>query len=152
MIQTIKMVKLTLSILFVLCNLYAIAQTYNIDCVNSTTQSEMNLCAKAAYLKSDSTLNINYQKILSALDNNIQIVSKPKPLDTAQITYCETLKANIIAAQKVWAQFRDVNANAEKYIYNNGSMSPMIYFQSLEYQTKLRIDYLKKLYKDLFED
>jgi len=112
----------------------------------------MNLCAKAAYLKSDSTLNINYQKILSALDNNIQIVSKPKPLDTAQITYYETLKENIIVAQKVWAQFRDVNANAEKYIYNNGSMSPMIYFQSLEYQTKLRIDYLKKLYKDLFED
>jgi uncharacterized protein YecT (DUF1311 family) len=54
----------------------------------------------------------------------------------------------LIAAQRLWIQFRDANCNAAYGLYGGGSAGPMVRAACLEKDTKERIKELKIMYPE----
>jgi uncharacterized protein YecT (DUF1311 family) len=52
----------------------------------------------------------------------------------------------LIAAQRLWVQFRDANCNAAYGLYGGGSAGPMVRAACLEKDTRERIEELKVMY------
>jgi uncharacterized protein YecT (DUF1311 family) len=91
----------------------------------SQTQAEMNQSAFEEYQKSDVELNKVYSQLLQKLDNDEKLL--------------------LIKAQKDWIKFRDSHCTFEVYVYEGGSMQPMMYASCLRERTDARVKDLKDL-------
>lgn len=139
------MIKLRNLLVILFCTQFSFGQNIKLDCENGT-QAEMNFCAKIAFEKADIELNKTYKSIIDQLNKDIQTNIK----DSSLSLYNKTLKIKLIASQKNWIKLRDANATMEAYIYDGGSMSPMIFYKSKLNDTQIRIKYLKDFKEELF--
>jgi uncharacterized protein YecT (DUF1311 family) len=88
-------------------------------CHDANTQTELNKCSNSEYVKADKELNKVYKEIISGLSKDNL--------------------GNLKEAQLSWINFKDKNCYAEKMLYSNGSVAPMVYNFCLYRITKARI-------------
>lgn len=93
------------------------------------SQNEMNRCAQDEYKKADVELNKVYQQTMAKLSPEHR-----QKLKTAQLA---------------WIPFRDAHCDCDAFIFDGGSMQPLIQFTCLESETRNRIKQLKSLAGDV---
>jgi uncharacterized protein YecT (DUF1311 family) len=76
-----------------------------VNCTAATTQVDMNQCAGARYKRADAALNVAWRKLMAQAG---------------------PAKADYLAAQRLWLQFRDAECKAEGKSFEGGSIQPMI--------------------------
>ncbi|MGB8813270.1 MAG: lysozyme inhibitor LprI family protein [Paracoccaceae bacterium] len=92
------------------------ATAQDADCADAVTQYDMNSCAAEDLQVQDDNLNAAYaaaKSILKDIDADL-----PK----AEQGAIEAL----LAAQRAWITFRDQACTAEGFLYQGGSMQPMV--------------------------
>ena len=99
------------------------AQTKKQPCADAQNQQEMNRCAAEEYKKADAELNRVYQQLLPKLE----------------AAHKEKLKA----AQRSWLAFRDAHCDYEAFIFEGGTMQPLIQASCLEAVTRERTKQLR---------
>lgn len=81
-------------------------------CEDAQNQQEMNRCAAEEYKKADAELNKAYQQLLPKLE----------------APHKEKLKV----AQRAWVVFRDAHCDYEAFMFDGGTMQPLIQASCLE--------------------
>ncbi|MBS1789537.1 MAG: DUF1311 domain-containing protein [Acidobacteria bacterium] len=99
------------------------------ECADLETQAGMNRCALYKYQKADEALNKSYQETMNVVQPDL----KPK----------------LKAAQQAWIQFRDAHCECEAFIYEGGTIQPLIKYSCLETVTIARTKQLKALANDV---
>lgn len=90
------------------------------DCSDTAVdQADMTICADTHFKEADAALNASYAKLIKELDP-----------DTA---------AKLRAAQRLWLPYRDAACAAEAFLFDGGSMQPMIQSECLARLTKARL-------------
>jgi uncharacterized protein YecT (DUF1311 family) len=107
------------------------------DCLNSTTQLEMNFCAAWRAKLSDRSLNSAYQTVRRSYQQ-----SDAKEHGTLRLK-------NLTTAQLAWITFRDTTCTWEASKFSGGSIAPMIYSNCVDRVTKART---RELLDDLVDD
>ncbi|NDU99981.1 lysozyme inhibitor LprI family protein [Pseudoroseicyclus tamaricis] len=80
-----------------------------VDCSDGgTTQADMNHCALATYREADATLNDTWAEVRGQLGTDSAVYEQ------------------LLAAQRLWIEFRDAACAAEAALYEGGSMAPMV--------------------------
>lgn len=92
-------------------------------CADAQNQQEMNRCAADEYKKADAELNRVYQQLLPKLE----------------AAHKEKLKV----AQRAWLGFRDAHCDYEAFIFDGGTMQPLIQYSCLETVTRERTKQLR---------
>ncbi len=92
---------------------------FKAQCGVGQTQAEMNMQAKAAYLKADAAMGVVYKQI-------------QKILSTA------TEKKLLLDAQRAWIKFKETHCKSVAEGSAGGSIQPLIYFNCLEQLTQQR--------------
>jgi len=93
------------------------------DCPGQT-QSDLNMCAGAAFRAADAALNTSYKAILGRLKQN------------------DGTRNKLVAAQRAWLGFRDAECAFAAAGVQGGSIAPMI-------ELNCRADLTKSRQKDL---
>lgn len=91
------------------------------NCDTTMAQQGMNLCADRAFLAADAELNDAHADAVSC----------------AQVVGGEA-EALLRVAQRAWVPFRDAACKAEAYVFDGGSMQPMIFSYCLARLTEVR--------------
>lgn len=105
------------------------------DCMEASTQLDLNDCAAQDFQTQDADLNDAYasaKDILQGVDADLA----PKDQGAAKA---------LQEAQRAWITFRDAGCKAEAYLYEGGSIRPMIYSSCLARVTAARAQDLWKL-------
>lgn len=105
------------------------------DCMAATTQLDLNTCAAQDFAAQDANLNEAYasaKDILQGIDADLD------PADQG------AAKA-LLQAQRAWITYRDAGCMAEAYLYEGGSIQPMIYSACRARVTAARAQDLWKL-------
>ncbi|WP_248764780.1 lysozyme inhibitor LprI family protein [Pseudomonas protegens] len=103
--------------------LVPLAQAY--EC-NSTTQTDMNLCANVQQKAADKELNALYQQI------NQRLKDQPRS------------KKRLVSAQRAWVAFRDAECSFSTSGVEGGSLYPVAYSNCLTALTKARVESFKQ--------
>jgi uncharacterized protein YecT (DUF1311 family) len=97
------------------------------SCNVPSTGAEETNCFLQAYKTADQDLNRTYDRIRKFLGDD------------------EGGK-KLLAAQRLWLQFRGANCAAERELYSGGSAAPMVYYACMEADTRQRTAELKTMY------
>lgn len=103
-----------------------LAQAY--DC-NSSTQTDMTLCANALNKAADKELNTLYQQI------NQRLKDQPQS------------KKLLVSAQRAWLAFRDAECRFSTSGVEGGSLYPVAYSNCITALTKTRVESFKQYLK-----
>ena len=98
------------------------------DCMAATAQSDLNICAEQDFQAQDDNLNEAYastKEILLGIDADLA----PDAQGTAKA---------LLDAQRAWIAYRDAGCQAEAYLFEGGSMRPMVYSACLARVTAAR--------------
>lgn len=95
-------------------------------CTDVSPNSSETICFLDAAKKADTELNAFYAKVRL----NLQGPDRD----------------NLVAAQRLWLQFRDANCKAEHELYTGGSAAPMVQAACMEAVTRQRTMELKTMY------
>ena len=95
-------------------------------CGEAVATSDVASCFDKALKTADANLNRTYTRVQRALDTNEQ--------------------KQLLQAQRLWIQFRDVTCNAERGLYGGGSRGAPAYLACLEAQTRNRYSDLLATY------
>jgi uncharacterized protein YecT (DUF1311 family) len=107
------------------------------DCVNPTTQLDMNFCAAWGAELSDRALNIAYQRVRRSYQQS----------DSGK--YGALRLKNLTTAQLAWIEFRDTTCTWKASKFSGGSIAPLIYSGCVDRLTKVRTE---ELLEDLVDD
>lgn len=107
-------------------------------CGDSTSQSEMNICAAKEYLYFDSIMQMKYDSLLMTLDPS----SEP---DADQKKYLQNLKDQLIKSQMTWKEYMLSNAIYVSVEYQGGTIRPLMVSSQKTSDTKARIIALDNL-------
>jgi len=127
-----RMRPVSLSVLFTVslfASVHARAQHMNekdSPCADVVVTVDLANCLSKARDSSDANLNSLYKGIRKKLD----------PSDAERL----------IAAQRLWIQYRDANCSAERELYNGGTASNPAYLACLEAMTRARAKELEVTY------
>jgi uncharacterized protein YecT (DUF1311 family) len=110
-------------VVFVAATQKPAAQSQKQPCAAAQNQQEMNRCAAEEYKKADAELNKVYQQLLPKLE----------------APHKEKLKT----AQRTWLAFRDAHCDYEAFIFEGGTMQPLIQYSCLEAVTRDRTKQLR---------
>lgn len=105
------------------------------DCKEPQTQADMTYCAGVDYEKADKELNAEYQKLRKVL------AERDKNADEAGKGATEAL----VAAQRAWVAFRDVNCDFHGFQARGGTMEPMLVSACLADMSSKRAAELREL-------
>ena len=92
-------------------------------CKTQSNTIEINACAKQEFDAQDRSLNIAYQKVLGQI--------------RTESTQSTTQK--LVAAQRLWVQFRDADCMARESLFEGGTVHTVVYLQCLRDHTVQRI-------------
>lgn len=95
-------------------------------CQSIGPDSTETQCFIAAGQRADKTLNVFYEKMRAHLEPEDQ--------------------KNLLAAQRLWIQFRDANCSAEERLYEGGSARPTVRAACIEAMTHQRLIELHTMY------
>lgn len=101
----------------------------------ATTQQDMNICAEQDFQAQDANLNDAYasaKDLLKGIDADLS----PEDQGAAKA---------LLEAQRAWITYRDAGCKAEAYMYEGGSMRPMVYSACLARVTATRAQDLWQL-------
>ena len=91
------------------------------DCSDTAVdQADMTICADTHFKEADAALNASYAQLMKDLDP-----------DTA---------AKLRAAQRLWLPYRDAACEAEAFLFDGGSMQPMVQLDCMTRLTKARVE------------
>jgi uncharacterized protein YecT (DUF1311 family) len=113
-------------------------------CANANTQVESNECFAKLYEAVDAQLNVEYNKVVAAMKKNLAQAQHDNA--AAQITHQETALTKLLAAQRAWLTYRDVNCDSVKFQYEGGTIQPMIWSQCMADTSQQRITTLTTAY------
>ena len=132
------------------CSLLAAAPAKNktdniIDCAKqSTIQSSASLadCQHDRWQNSDAALNAEYQKLIKQIEKMTRESKARKDLIPFE---GESIKANLVKAQRGWIQFRDADCSAKRTYLSgaSGATNNYIEFLCLTLHTEQRKNDLK---------
>ena len=95
------------------------------NCDTTMAQQEMNRCADLAFQAADGELNDAYA----------DAVAFARELDSAGAGGVED---RLRKAQRAWVAYRDAACDADAFLFDGGSMQPLIYSSCLSRLTELR--------------
>jgi uncharacterized protein YecT (DUF1311 family) len=114
-------------------------------CDGASTQIEMNDCAAKEQGKADADLNAVYQKLEGLLERDLAAAQERN--DEQQKVYVQSAQQKLAAAEKAWAEYRDLHCEAAGQQYEGGSIRPMVEANCRELVAKHRIEELKSAYE-----
>ena len=89
-----------------------------VNCGDTASQSEMNICADNEYRAADAELNRVYRRYSKVLEAHE--------------------RALLVEAERAWVRFRDKDCTAETAESEGGSMHPLVYSGCLTRMTRTR--------------
>lgn len=95
-------------------------------CQGPGSNADKAQCYASAQVATDRKLNLTYKAILTKLG--------PSERDA------------LIAAERLWVQFRDANCHAERVLYEGGSGAPIAFVACMEAGTRQRTNDLLVMY------
>lgn len=98
------------------------------DCMEATTQLDLNDCAAQDFQAQDANLNEAYASAKDLL----------KGIDADLAPDDQGAAKALLDAQRAWIVYRDAGCKAEAYMYEGGSMRPMVYSACLARVTAAR--------------
>ncbi|MCA0045312.1 lysozyme inhibitor LprI family protein [Celeribacter litoreus] len=101
-----------------------------ITCEDAMTQSEMNACSYDAWVAADEDLNDTYRWAMEVASG-----------------WSEGAADALRAAQRAWIPYRDAACAAEGYLFEGGSMEPLIVNTCKEYLTRQRTEEMRAVYE-----
>ena len=113
-----------------------------LGCVHAQTQAELTQCAAAAATHADTAMNQQWKLTLAEMHKQDRAAAGD-PTRTQGPGYADAL----LASQRAWLQFRDVECRIEGYAARGGSMQPMLVGQCLDRLTTARTKRLAELAK-----
>ena len=99
------------------------------DCSNPMTQSAMNACAYQDWSEADDELNATYKWAM-----------------TVARGWSEGAATALRDAQRTWIPYRDAACEAEGYLFEGGSMAPLIVSTCKAELTRRRTEDLRAVY------
>jgi uncharacterized protein YecT (DUF1311 family) len=96
-------------------------------CAKTVVTVDLAACLEKARASADAELNRLYADVRKRLE--------------------EDERKQLVAAQRLWVQYRDANCAAEKGLYGNGTGSGPAYLACLEAMTRARTKELQVTYK-----
>lgn len=113
----------------------AFAQDKKVNCADPQTQMEMTQCAGEDYDKADKDLNVEYQKLRKLLGERDKVADEngKGAVDA------------LVAAQRAWVAYRDVNCELAGFQARGGSMEPQLVASCLAQMSRDRTQELKTL-------
>lgn len=108
------------------------------DCDGSSTQHELNMCARGAYESTDAELNVYWKRV--AMDMKRRDIDIDRAADR-QPGHFDTL----LAGQRAWLTYRDQHCLLESFEMRGGSAAPMVHSGCMERLTRERLGQLKSL-------
>jgi uncharacterized protein YecT (DUF1311 family) len=121
------------AILLVVAPCAAFAQ--DVDCVNQTTQLDMNQCAYQEWQAADADLNAVYAETLAIVQER----------DRSYTPEGDSEEDRLRRAQRAWVAFRDANCDVAGYQMRGGSAEPLLVNGCLRQMTEDRIAELQAL-------
>ena len=109
-----------------------------LNCADLQTQTEINLCAAQDAKKADAELNRQWATTAAIMRAQDKANHAPKD---GRPGY----HAALLAAQRAWIRFRDLQCRAEGYAMRGGSAEPMMIGACLAQVTRARTMQLKEL-------
>ena len=99
------------------------------DCQNAGNMIEIKICSNQEFLLEDKELNVVYKEVIKLLDNEG--------------------KQKLKNAQKAWIIYRDTKAEFAADFARGGTLAGFLYSKSRIKSTKLRIQELNNILKEL---
>nr|WP_319250424.1 lysozyme inhibitor LprI family protein [uncultured Celeribacter sp.] len=93
-------------------------------------QSEMNFCAYQAWQQADEELNETYGWALGVSEN-----------------WSLAAQDALRDAQRAWVPYRDAACEAEGFLFEGGSMQPLIVYSCKEHLTRQRTQEMRAVYE-----
>ena len=112
-------------ILYGFCLIFTAAAAHADNCDTTMAQQEMNRCADLALQAADAELNDAYQ----------DAVAYARDLDSPGAGGVED---RLRKAQRAWVAYRDAACDADAFLFDGGTMMPLIYSTCLSRLTELR--------------
>lgn len=106
-----------------------------VDCNNASTQMDLNICADEDYQAADKALNEQYNRARKAMI----------AADASSGANGKGAEKALLAAQRAWLGYRDAECKVEGFLYEGGSMQPMIISGCMADLTRDRTKRLKAL-------
>jgi uncharacterized protein YecT (DUF1311 family) len=115
------------------------ASAQELDCSDSTnmSQMDMNQCAHQFFQYADEDLNLAYQQARATL----------KQFDSDAVGDNAKGAKMLRDAQRAWIDFRDNACAAEAYLYQGGSIQPLIDLSCKERLTRQRTEGLRSAFE-----
>lgn len=111
------------------------------DCDDPQTQSAMNACAAQDFEAADAALNAQWRVTLARF--RARDASEADPLD--RIGEARGYADTLIAAQRLWIEFRDAHCATESFDFRGGSAQPLLYQDCRANLTRARTEQLRGL-------
>ncbi len=111
-----------------LCFAPLAADAQELDCVNQTTQLDMNICAYQEFEAADAELNRVYAEAIAFM----------QAADRDYAPEGENEEARLRKAQRAWVAFRDANCDQAGFQMRGGSAEPLLVNGCLRFMTEER--------------
>ena len=95
-------------------------------CPNAVTTIDLRSCFEKAREAADAELNTLYKQVRGKLDGEDE--------------------KRLVAAQRLWIQYRDANCTAERELYAGGTAAGPVYLACMEAMTRARTKELRVTY------
>ena len=115
-------------LVFALATLVGCTTACALDCKTATTTIEVEACASVEQKKVEAKLNEVYQRILKSLD-----------MPDTNLDKFSQMKSSLIAAQREWVKFRDLDCQAVYTYYQAGTIRGIMFTACMQSRAESRI-------------
>ena len=113
-------------------------------CADAKTPPAANECFAKLYVDTDAQLNLSYNKLINTMKTYFTDAQRQN--NPSQIAHHQAAMDRLLAAQRAWLNYRDLNCDSVKFQYEGGSLSPTIWSQCMAVTTQQRIATLTTAY------
>ncbi len=106
-------------------------------CADAKTQLAVNECFAKLYVDTDAQLNLAYNKLINTMKTYFTDAQRQN--NPSLIAHHQAAMDRLLAAQRAWLNYRDLNCDSVKFQYEGGSLSPTIWSQCMAETTQQRI-------------
>jgi len=113
-------------------------------CADAKTPPAANECFAKLYVDTDAQLNLAYNKLIGAMKTFLTDAQRRN--NPGLIAHHQAAMDRLLAAQRAWLNYRDLNCDSVKFQYEGGTLSPTIWSQCMAETTQQRIATLTTAY------
>ena len=116
----------------------------SLPCAEAKSPPAANECFAKVYVDTDAQLNATYNKLIGAMKTFLTDAQRQN--NPSQVAHHQAAMDRLLAAQRAWLNYRDLNCDSVKFQYEGGTISPTVWSQCMAETTQQRIATLTTAY------